>query len=275
VSRKSSRSNGLEVRDLGSAGDLGATSHYVDPAYYDVAYRKRSEDVEYYTRLAKRAGGPVLEYGVGNGRIAIVAARAGVSITGVDLSVRMLSSLREKLSKEAVEVRKRVRVVHGDMRRARLRGRFALVIAPFNTVLHLYTRADVERFLARVRAHLVRRGRFVFDCAVPSPEDLGADPARAYGAPRFRHPVAGLVRYRERFEYDPIRQVLLVHMDFHPENGSPAWSVPLTHRQFFPQELEALLHYNGFGDIRFTSDFSDRPATSATDSLLVSCRARS
>ena len=24
------------------------------------------------------------------------------------------------------------------------------------------------------------------------------------------------------------------------------WSIPLTHRQFFPREIEALLHYNGF-----------------------------
>jgi SAM-dependent methyltransferase len=216
----------------------------------------------------------VLEYGVGNGRIALPVARAGARVTGVDLSPRMLASLREKLSREKAAVQQRLTLVEGDMRDVRVKDRFALVIAPFNTVLHLYTREDVERFLARVRAHLVRKGPFVFDCSVPAPEDLGADPSRAYAAPRFRHPSAGVVRYRERFEYDPMRQILLVHMDFHPENGTPAWSVPLTHRQFFPQELEALLHYNGFEDIRFTSDFTSRPATARTDSLLVSCRKR-
>jgi hypothetical protein len=36
-------------------------------------------------------------------------------------------------------------------------------------------------------------------------------------------------------------------MEFEPEGkASEAWVTPLAHRQFFPQELEALLHYNGF-----------------------------
>lgn len=256
---------------LGRAGDLGATAHYVDAAYYDRAYRDRSDDVAYYVRKALRSGGPILEYGVGTGRIALPIARKKIAVTGVDLSPRMLAALRGKLDAEPLDVRRRVRIIRGDMRRVRLSRRFALVIAPFNTVLHLYTRRDVESFFQKVRAHLAPRGRFVFDFSIPSADDLGADPSRSYGAPRFKHPGAGLVRYAERFEYDPLRQVLLVHMDFYPESGSPAWTVPLTHRQFFPREMEALLHYNGFANIRFRADFSARPPTPSSDSLVVEC----
>jgi len=48
--------------------------------------------------------------------------------------------------------------------------------------------------------------------------------------------------------------------------------VPLTHRQFFPREVEALLHYNGFSEIFFTADFTDQPADQWVDSMVVSCR---
>ncbi len=260
---------------LGRAGDAGAQAHYTDPAYYEKTYRSRREDVEYYVKLARLSGGPVLEYGAGNGRIAIPMARAGVDVVAVDLSGPMLADLRASLQREPVEVRRRVRVVHGDMRKVRLRRRFPLVIAAFNTILHLYTRKDVEQFLARVRAHLTPRGRFVFDFSVPRGDELVRDPSRSYGAPRIRHPSTGeLVRYAERFEYDPIRQVLLVWMDFKPESGKKPWSVPLTHRQFFPREVEALLHYNGFGGMVWTADFRDQPPDENVDSMVVSCRVR-
>jgi hypothetical protein len=160
------------------------------------------------------------------------------------------------------------------MREYVLGKRVPLVYAPFNCFLHLYTRPDVESFLARVRAHLAPGGRFVFDFSVPHGEDLSRDPERSYGSPRIRHPTTGeLVRYAERFEYDRLRQLLLIWMEFEPEDGGKPWKVPLTHRQYFPREVEALLHYNGFTDIFFTADFTDQPADQWVDSMVVSCRA--
>src|SRR5262249_48664606 len=70
--------------------EAGPRAHYDAPAYYTKTYRSRKDDVAFYLRLAqKHAGhrtGKVLEYGVGNGRIAMPIARAGFSVTGVDLS---------------------------------------------------------------------------------------------------------------------------------------------------------------------------------------------
>lgn len=263
-----------ELTDFRELCRAGSSAHYEDPAYYDQAYRSRRDDTAYYVRLGRLSGGPVLEYGVGTGRIALELARAGVDVTGIDRSESMLAGLRARLAELPPEVSRRVRVVRGDMRRARVRRRFPLVIAAFNTVLHLYERKDVEQFLAGVRAHLAPRGRFVFDFSVPHAEYLGADPARTFGSPRFRHPSRGLVRYRERFEYDPLAQVLLTEMRFIPEDGTAPFGVPLTHRQFFPREMEALLHYNGFTDISLTGDFTDAAPGWNVDSLVVSCRAR-
>ncbi|MRG92670.1 class I SAM-dependent methyltransferase [Polyangium spumosum] len=258
--------------------EAGTSAHYEDPAYYTKTYRARLDDVRFYADYAAERGGPVLEYGCGNGRITLPIARLGVDVTGVDLSAEMLSDLRERLRAEPEDVRARVTVKRGDMRRARLGRRFPLVFCPFNAFLHLYTREDVERFLARVREHLAPRGEFVFDVSIPQPEELARDPARAYAAPRFNYPTLdgkGMpVRYTERFDYDPIRQVLFVAMEFSPVSGEEPWMTPLAHRQFYPRELEALLHYNGFELLDAWGDFDRSPPTRDSITLVLRTRAR-
>ena len=80
------------------------------------------------------------------------------------------------------------------------------------------------------------------------------------------------MRYAERFDYDPLRQVLVTRMEFTPVDGSPGWVVLLTQRQFFPQELEALLHYAGFASVDFSADFTDVPLHSGADSVVIRCQ---
>lgn len=252
--------------------ERGSFAHYEDPAYYDEAYADRTNDVAFYVDVALERRGPVLEYGVGSGRVAIPLARHGLRVTGVDHSAPMLAALRAKIAREHEAVGRRITLRRGDMRTARLDGRFALVLCPFNGFLHLYTRRDVERFLARVRAHLAPKGTFVFDVALPSLTDLGRDPERAYRTPPFRHPSAGVVRYAEHYDYDPLRQVLDVRMCFAPKRGRP-FETPLSHRQFFPQELEALLHYNGFAIEKALADFG-RPLDRHADVMVIFARKR-
>jgi SAM-dependent methyltransferase len=259
--------------------EAGTAAHYEDPAYYTKTYRGRLDDVRYYVDLAAHAGGPVLEYGCGNGRITIPMARAGAEVLGVDLSAPMLADLRARLREEPEEVRDRVTVRRGDMRSFRATRRFPLIVCPFNAFLHLYERRDVERFLARVRAHLAPRGELVFDVSMPQPEELARDPAKAHFAPRFRYPredgkPGPMIRYSERFDYDRLRQILFVAMEFAPMDGSDPWMTPLAHRQFFPQELEALLHYNGFAIAERHGDFFRSPLVSDSHHMVLHCRRR-
>jgi SAM-dependent methyltransferase len=250
--------------------DAGSRAHYEDPGYYTATYRRRIDDVQYYVTEATRSGGPMLEYGIGNGRIALPVARHGVSVTGIDLSQAMLADLRERILLERDDVRPRITLREGDMREVRLKRRFPLVVCPFNAALHLYTRDDVERFLARARAHLTPDGTFIVDIAVPSFHDLMRDPARGFRGANFRHATTGdIVKYAERFDYDCIRQVLFVTTDFEPVGKPDAgWVLPLAHRQFFPQEWEALLHYNGFVVKDVFGDFHGGPLTRQSDVMV-------
>jgi len=257
----------------------GSSAHYADVRYYEKTYGSRAEDVSFYTALVSShaeargalSGRPfrVLEIGVGSGRIALPLARGGVSVTGVDLSAPMLGELARKLEAEPADVAARVTAREGDMRSLGSLGlgaRFPLILCTFNTFLHLYSREDVERFFAGVRAMLAPGGHLVMDVAVPHPEDLARDPERAFGAPRFRDPSSGkMVRYAERFSYDTASQILFVSMEFSPVDGSTPWGQPLAHRQFFPQEIEALAHYNGFALVSVSGGFEGEPLDRFSD----------
>jgi SAM-dependent methyltransferase len=273
--------------------EAGARAHFEDAAYYDQTYATRTDDVAYYRSVAQGVDS-VLEHGVGNGRIALPLAREGSAVTGIDHSAPMLHDLRARLAREKPDVRRRVRVVQGDLRTKRIGKRFPLVICPFNTALHFYTRTDVEAWLARVREHLLPRGELVFDISMPIVRDLSRDPRVPFRVPPFDHPTAGRVGYREHFDYDPVRQILFVSMFFEPRAPSSAsrpqtasgrtngkaprrdaeFMTPLAHRQFFPQEMEALLHYNGWKVVDLFGDFARGPLVPTSDVMVWHAKAK-
>jgi SAM-dependent methyltransferase len=196
-------------------------------------------------------------------------------VAGIDHSAEMIADLRTKLRREPADVRKRVVAKRGDIRTAVVAGRFPLVICPFNTALHLYARKDVEAWLANVRRQLAPKGELVFDVAMPMLEDLARKPDVAYRTAPFGYPGLGKVKYEERFDYDRVRQILFVSMQFEPvSNRTEGFMTPLAHRQFFPQELEALLHYNGFEVTRVHGDFEGGPLANDSDVMIWHARVR-
>ncbi len=262
----------------GPALESGTDAHYTDPGYYTETYGDRELDIAYYQGLGAALGSSqrqVLEYGCGNGRIAIPLAQAGVQVTAIDRSKPMLADFRRRLKGRGI-LKKRITIKSGDMRTAKLDERFPLVLCTFNTFLHLYTRHDVERFLARVCAHMHSRSRFVVDISVPDPDELCRDSGRAYRVPRFKHPTTGdVIRYAERFDYDPLAQILTVGMEFEPlHDKKGAWVTPLAHRQFFPQEMEALLHYNGLEVVDIHSDYEHKAPDGESETLIFHCKKR-
>ncbi len=254
--------------------EAGTNAHYRDARQYTATYADRQQDIDYYVEVASAAADEVLEYGVGNGRIALPLARAGVAVWGVDRAPAMLRDLRTKLAAERPEVGERITLRRGDMRMVNLKRTFNMVLCTFNTFLHLYCRRDVERFCARVHAHLRRGGRFVVDVSVPNAEELMRDPARAYRCPRFRDPhTREWIHYRERFDYHELSQVLHIAMEFSPKDAPQrAWMTPLAHRQFFPQELEALLHYNGLPVVDVHANYDAGEPIEQAHTLVYHCR---
>jgi len=126
------------------------------------------EDVGFYLDEARRSGGPVVELGVGTGRIAIPIAAEGIRVIGVDSSRRMLEVCARRAALAGVDVDLRL----GDLREPPVRQRFPLVICPFRSLLHMHTHEDRRRVLAAVRKLLRPAGRFVFDVFTPGADDI-------------------------------------------------------------------------------------------------------
>jgi SAM-dependent methyltransferase len=135
---------------------------------YDPWSRSVVEDVSFYVAEACRSGGPVLELGVGTGRIAIPTAAAGVRVVGVDRSEGMLEVAREAAALAGVELDLR----NGDLRDPPVDEQFPLVTIPFRSLLHMETDADRRRALQAVRARLAPGGRFAFDVFTPGSDDI-------------------------------------------------------------------------------------------------------
>jgi SAM-dependent methyltransferase len=254
----------------------GAVAHYEDADYYDLAYRRRRRDVLFYVELARAGGGPVLELGAGSGRVTLELARAGVEVVGVEPVRAMLARARDKAQQLPAEARARLTLRQGDARRLALKRTFPLIIAPFNVLMHFYTRRDLERLLAVVHRHLASGGRFVFDVAMPDLRSMLRSPGKLYRGPRVTQPRSGTrFGYFEAFEYDPDRQVQMVSMIFQNlEDLSQLRSVPLSQRQFFPQEIEALLHYNGFAITAHWGDFERAPVSADSESQIIVAKPR-
>ena len=135
---------------------------------YDPWSRTVVEDVSFYVDEAVRSGGPVLELGVGTGRIAVPIAAAGIEAVGVDLSAGMLEVARERAELAGVSLDLRL----GDMRDPPVAGAFPLVAIPFRSLLHMETDADRRAALRAAARLLAPAGRLVFDVFTPGADDI-------------------------------------------------------------------------------------------------------
>jgi SAM-dependent methyltransferase len=126
------------------------------------------EDVAFYLDEARRSGGPVVELGVGTGRIAVPIAADGIRVIGIDSSRGMLEVCARRAALAGVDLDLRV----GDLREPPVSERVPLVMCPFRSLLHMHTNEDRRRALASVHRLLAPSGGFVFDVFTPAAEDI-------------------------------------------------------------------------------------------------------
>jgi SAM-dependent methyltransferase len=133
---------------------------------YDEWHKGLMDDEGAVQAIAELAdGGPVLEFGVGTGRLAVPLAERGVEVVGVDISPEMLSKLKEKTSA--------VTVVEADMTTVSLEREFALAYIAFNSIFVLETQEGQVELFRNAARHLRSGGRFALETVIikaPSPD---------------------------------------------------------------------------------------------------------
>jgi len=115
--------------------------------------------VDFLEELA--AGGRVLEFAIGTGRVGLALSRRGLGVHGIELSPGMAEKLQAKPGADAVEV------TIGDMTTARVPGSFRLVYLVVNTIMNVTTQEEQLAVFANAAAHLEPGGCFVVEVIVP------------------------------------------------------------------------------------------------------------
>jgi SAM-dependent methyltransferase len=125
-------------------------------------------NLPFYLDAYAKADGPVVELGVGDGRIAVQAAARGRAVIGVDSSQAMLDLCRRRA--ENAGVLERLTLIRADFRSFELRAPAALIALPYHSLGHLPTLEDKRGAIAHVYSQLRPGGSFLFDDFVMTPE---------------------------------------------------------------------------------------------------------
>jgi SAM-dependent methyltransferase len=248
--------------------DHNNLEEFADPHTYDIEDTSDT-GIAFYTALAQETGGPVLEIACGTGRVSIPIARLGFAVTGLDIVPGMLERARSKAAGLPT------RWVEGDARTFDLGEQFRLIFVTGNAFQAFLTRADQEALLERVRTHLHDEGQFAFETRNPRWANLETRDAEA-DWPTYTDSSGREVRRSKTQAYDHVAQILhwTTYRRWREGEEEHTKVTRIALRYTFPQELAALLYYNGFSIIRQYGDWNLEPLTAASTSIIVVCRKR-
>jgi SAM-dependent methyltransferase len=239
---------------------------YNFPDFYDEQYQHYREDLSFYVSLANDYGSPVLELGAGTARVSLALAKAGYAVTGIELSEAMVEKGRQRMIEE--NVGHLVTLQQGDMRKVQLSKTFPVVIAPFNTLMHVYTMQEQDATLETVKNHLGSGGVFAFDLYNPNFTQLNVLKREAeWGHVGGEH--AELFLYQT---HDADTQVLesRYYLDTVQQDGTLTRHTSVLRQRYYTRfEIERMLKQHGFQNVQIYGGFDKRRYSTKENVMVV------
>jgi SAM-dependent methyltransferase len=201
--------------------------------------------------LERAAGGRILEFAVGTGRVAVPLHERGAEVIGIELSEPMAARVREKVG-DAIPV------VIGDMSTATAPGEFSLVLLVFNTISNLLTQAEQVACFANAARHLAPGGAFVIECFVP--------PLRRLPPGQLAAPFEVTEEHLGLDTYDLVEQRLTSHHYW--TRGGVTTVFRSEHRYVWPSELDLMARLAGLELVERVADWDGSPFTDDSTSAL-------
>jgi SAM-dependent methyltransferase len=259
------------------------TDLYRRPDEYDLEHVGDEEDVAFYVGLARSLHPKsVLELACGTGRITVPLAEEGArsdfSVVGLDSEANMLKQARDKAAHIPATARKRLKLVHGDMRKWHGGDPFDLIVVPCASITHLLELQDQLDVWRQAFQNLGPGGRFVVETVMPS--------FSAY-ADSFSNPPRTLVeidrdvtderrkirlvrrktvnyvpneqRAQIRFLYEKYRRKILIE----------SYIDDFESHVYFPRELRLLYLHSGFEIENVFGDYNGRPLRASSQLMIM------
>lgn len=212
-----------------------------EPALLDAA-------VDFLAELAGTA--PVLELGVGTGRVAVPLSRRGVPVHGIELSEAMVAQLRREAPDDPVQV------TIGDFATTSVDGTFGVVYLLRNTITNLTTQEEQVECFRNAARHLGAGGVFVIENYVPELRRLPPGESSHVFTATPEHIGVG--------EYDVARQIEVSRHWWVVDGELRTFSSP--HRYVWPSELDLMARLAGMTLRERWSDWYRQPFTSESRS---------
>lgn len=241
---------------------------YIDGQHYDNMLRSRKQDsrLSFFKNQTNIYGDPVLELACGTGEISIMIAKEGMSVTGLDFSQIMLDQAIRKSKENNLEIQ----WIKEDMTHFKLNNKYSSIIMPGAALNWILKNEEVERCFSCVKNHLRQDGRFIFDVFNPDLDILQKDPSEKYPMYEYPNPHGkGKVLVTGSNTYNKLTQISYYSQYYKIEDKEVVRSVKL--RMYFPQELDALLHYNGFTIDNKFGTFDEEPFNSDSNHQIIIC----
>jgi ubiquinone/menaquinone biosynthesis C-methylase UbiE len=243
------------------------TTTGVDPylafvGFYDEWTKDVTGDVDFYVRRATQVPGPVVELGVGTGRIAVPTAQAGQSVIGVDLSTAMLAEAKRRAAETGVS--DKIAFAEADMRTFIPETPVHLVTIPFRSFLHMETPEDQLQCLASVRRSLVSGGHLILNMFVPDPAFIVSQDRKRNLHSEFTDELGRRCEIWVVPEYEITTQRITINASveaFERRRLVATTEATLHVRMVHRFEMEHLLARSGFEVEDVYGDFDERPLT--------------
>lgn len=132
--------------------------------YLKVYQHRNSEEAEILvsfilSQINLSAKAKVLDLGCGAGRHALLLAKRGFDVTGVDQSANLLSVAADEAQKNGLHAM----FIRDDIRIVNFREKFDLILNVFTSFGYFETDEDNFSLFSNVESHLAHDGIFVFD----------------------------------------------------------------------------------------------------------------
>jgi SAM-dependent methyltransferase len=228
-------------------------------SFYDLEYGHKENDLDFYLDMAEQYGSPILEIGVGTGRVAFDLAWHGYEVHGIDNSKEMLLIAEEHAGQQEAAVRSRLQLTRAAMQDFNLEQQFPLCIIPFRAFLHNLNMDEQLTTLSNIKKHLLPSGILAFDLFVPlynvmaqkiwhdriDQDDLAEADSGIFIDVNIEHKAA--------------EQLLTIENIYHDKIKNTRQSAIMQYRYIFRYEMEALLRHSGFRIMNVFGGFEKQP----------------
>lgn len=245
---------------------------------YDIFYESGpAGEVEFYIDAIERFGGPVLEIGVGTGRIAIPAAAKGHRVVGIDLHEPMLERARAKISAAGL-TSDAIDLIQADMTTFDLGpAKFETVIIPANTLALALDEAAQQMTLKRAAAHMVADGALIFNIYNPTPDMIYDDSEDEFligvvDSPdmNLRHVLTGINRFDNENQINRCTQIIET-LSWDGETVDRE-ELAVTTRYLHHHQVLAMLSAAGLEATEIYGDFDRSPLSDELDEMIYICK---